>query len=209
MRRRALATAALVASALLVAAGPARADTPFGGNPNGAITPDLTCEESASYILAGWHAPTCLWFWSHLGVGSDIVPLPVTGGSATITSVTLPAMPNPGTMQVVILTAALSATREPGKPEFICCQVKTLGPTFTVPANAVTTVPQSLTVSATEEANLSMPGDTSFGDIAALARFAATADPALYPPEASYIRGADAKPQEKFRVARVPGELQA
>jgi tRNA threonylcarbamoyladenosine biosynthesis protein TsaB len=39
-------------------------------------------------------------------------------------------------------------------------------------------------------------------DIAALARFAATADPALYPPEASYIRDADAKPQEKFRVAR-------
>ena len=40
-------------------------------------------------------------------------------------------------------------------------------------------------------------------DIAALARFAATADPALYPPEATYIRGADARPQEKFRVARV------
>lgn len=46
-------------------------------------------------------------------------------------------------------------------------------------------------------------------DIAALARFAATADPALYPPEATYIRDADAKPQEKFRVARVPGELPA
>jgi tRNA threonylcarbamoyladenosine biosynthesis protein TsaB len=41
-------------------------------------------------------------------------------------------------------------------------------------------------------------------DIAALARFAATADPTLYPPEAAYIRDADAKPQEKFRVARVP-----
>jgi hypothetical protein len=168
VRCRALLATALVASAFLMAAGPASADTPFGGNPNGAITPELTCEKSASYILAGWHAPTCLWFWSHIGVGSDIVPLPVTGGSATITSVTLPAMPNPGTMQVVILTSALSATREPGKPEFVCCQVKTLGPTFTVPANAVTTVPQSLTVSATEEANLSIPGDTSFGDIAAI-----------------------------------------
>jgi tRNA threonylcarbamoyl adenosine modification protein YeaZ len=43
-----------------------------------------------------------------------------------------------------------------------------------------------------------------FVDIAALARFAATADPALFPPEATYIRDADAKPQEKFRVARVP-----
>jgi tRNA threonylcarbamoyladenosine biosynthesis protein TsaB len=43
---------------------------------------------------------------------------------------------------------------------------------------------------------------TPFVDIAALARFAALADPAAYPPEAAYIRDADAKPQEKFRVAR-------
>jgi tRNA threonylcarbamoyladenosine biosynthesis protein TsaB len=48
-----------------------------------------------------------------------------------------------------------------------------------------------------------------FVDIAALARFAATADPKLYPPEASYVRGADAKPQEKFRIARVPGGMPA
>ena len=41
-----------------------------------------------------------------------------------------------------------------------------------------------------------------FVDIAALARFAATADPARFPPDAAYIRDADAKPQEKFRVAR-------
>lgn len=34
------------------------------------------------------------------------------------------------------------------------------------------------------------------------ARFAATADPAAFPPDPTYIRGADAKPQEKFRVAR-------
>lgn len=44
---------------------------------------------------------------------------------------------------------------------------------------------------------------TPFVDIAALARLAATLDPEAYPPEASYIRDADAKPQEKFRVARV------
>jgi tRNA threonylcarbamoyl adenosine modification protein YeaZ len=43
-----------------------------------------------------------------------------------------------------------------------------------------------------------------FVDIAALARFAVTADPALYRPEAAYIRDADAKPQTRFRVARVP-----
>jgi hypothetical protein len=36
-------------------------------------------------------------------------------------------------MQVVILTSALSATNEPSRPEFICCQIKALGPTFTVP----------------------------------------------------------------------------
>jgi tRNA threonylcarbamoyladenosine biosynthesis protein TsaB len=40
-------------------------------------------------------------------------------------------------------------------------------------------------------------------DIEALARFAAAADPALYPPEASYVRSADAKPQDKYRVARL------
>jgi len=48
-----------------------------------------------------------------------------------------------------------------------------------------------------------------FIDIAALARFAATADAADYPPEATYIRDADAKPQEKFRVARVSGAAPA
>jgi tRNA threonylcarbamoyladenosine biosynthesis protein TsaB len=40
-------------------------------------------------------------------------------------------------------------------------------------------------------------------DIEALAQFAAAADPALYPPEASYVRSADAKPQDKYRVARL------
>jgi tRNA threonylcarbamoyladenosine biosynthesis protein TsaB len=40
-------------------------------------------------------------------------------------------------------------------------------------------------------------------DIAALARFAATADPAQFPPDATYIRGADAKPQDGARIPRV------
>lgn len=40
-----------------------------------------------------------------------------------------------------------------------------------------------------------------FVDIAAVARYALTA-PAGVPPEATYVRDADAKPQEKFRVAR-------
>lgn len=161
-----LATLALAACAFLMAAGAARADTPFGGNPNGAVTPNFTCASGGPPYFGG--APTCTWFWSRPGVGSDFVPIPVTGGTAVVTGVTLPAMPNPGTMQVVVLTAALSATNEPSKPQFICCQIKTLGPTFTVPANQVTTVPQSLPVSATKEANLEHPGETSFGDIMAI-----------------------------------------
>lgn len=59
-----------------------------------------------------------------------------------------------------------------------------------------------------DEARASVPdGDTLVVsdkvDMAALARFAAAADPALYPPEASYVRSADAKPQDKYRVARL------
>jgi tRNA threonylcarbamoyl adenosine modification protein YeaZ len=40
-------------------------------------------------------------------------------------------------------------------------------------------------------------------DIGLLASFAATLDPALYPPDAFYLRSADAKPQDKARIARV------
>ncbi len=160
---------ALVGCALLVAAGTASADTPFGGNPNGAVSAEATCESGAPPYFHG--APTCTWWWQRIsssGSGSDIVPLPVAGGTGVITGVTLPAMPKPGTMQVVVLTAALAASNNPAIPDYICCQVKTLGPTFTVPANQVTTVPQNLAVSATREANLSNPGETSFGDIAAI-----------------------------------------
>jgi tRNA threonylcarbamoyladenosine biosynthesis protein TsaB len=41
-----------------------------------------------------------------------------------------------------------------------------------------------------------------FVDIAAVARLATGLDPAAYPPEATYVRDADARPQEKFKVAR-------
>jgi tRNA threonylcarbamoyl adenosine modification protein YeaZ len=44
--------------------------------------------------------------------------------------------------------------------------------------------------------------ETPFVDVSRLARFAVTLDPAAFPPDAAYVRGADAKPQEKFRVAR-------
>jgi tRNA threonylcarbamoyladenosine biosynthesis protein TsaB len=54
------------------------------------------------------------------------------------------------------------------------------------------------------------PGDmvltTPFADLDLLLGFAAAADPAEWPPHAAYIRDADAKPQDRFRVARVaPG----
>lgn len=158
----------LVGAALLAAPTMASADTAFGGDPTQVITPGVGCENAAAIYVPTWRAPTCAWWWTHINVGSDIVPLPITGGSGLITSVTLPAMPNPGTMQVVILTSALSATNEPSRPQFICCQIKQLGPTFTVPANQVATVPQSLAVSNTKEADLTHPGETSFGDIAAI-----------------------------------------
>jgi hypothetical protein len=138
-------------------------------------------------------APTCTWWWSRANAGSDFVPIPVEGGSGVITSVTLPAMPNPGTMQVVVLTAALSATYEPSRPQFVCCQIKTLGPTFTVPANQVTTVPQSLAVSATKEANLSNPGETSFGDIVAISTLTPGASiPVRYTGNSDIASGGDA-----------------
>jgi tRNA threonylcarbamoyladenosine biosynthesis protein TsaB len=59
-----------------------------------------------------------------------------------------------------------------------------------------------------DEARALVPADatlleTPFPDLAAMAAFAADADPAAFPPEAGYVRGADAKPQDKARIARV------
>ncbi len=44
--------------------------------------------------------------------------------------------------------------------------------------------------------------ESPFVDIGALARFAAQADPAAYPPHATYVRDADAKPQDAARIPR-------
>lgn len=157
----------------LVFAPQANADTAFGGDPSQAVTPGLSCSFGAPLEILGSFgaypgtpgSQSCMWGWSNPSVGTDIVPIPATGGRGTVTSVTLPAMPNPGPMEVVVLTAALNASTNPAKPDYICCQVKQVGPTFTVPANQVTTVAQNLGVSATEGADLSRPGDTSFGDL--------------------------------------------
>jgi hypothetical protein len=186
----AVAAALLVCAFFAIQAASASADTTFGGNPNGTVTPGGTCEAGGPPYFHG--APTCTWWWGRVPAG-DIVPIPVTGGSGVITSVTLPAMPNPGTMQVVVLTAALAASNNPAMPDFICCQVKTLGPTFTVPANQVTTVPQSLAVSATREANLSNPGETSFGDIVAISTLTPGASiPVRYTGNSNIAAGGDA-----------------
>ncbi len=45
--------------------------------------------------------------------------------------------------------------------------------------------------------------ESPFPDIAEVARFAAGLNPELFRPAACYVRGADAKPQDKARVARV------
>lgn len=54
------------------------------------------------------------------------------------------------------------------------------------------------------------PGDmvltSPFADLGQLLAFTAGADPGEWPPHAAYIRDADAKPQDRFRVARIHGE---
>lgn len=44
--------------------------------------------------------------------------------------------------------------------------------------------------------------ESPFVDIGAMARYAASADPAQFPPHASYVRDADAKPQDASRIPR-------
>jgi tRNA threonylcarbamoyladenosine biosynthesis protein TsaB len=58
-----------------------------------------------------------------------------------------------------------------------------------------------------EEAQQAVPSGAAlitspFVDIAALARFAASADPDAFPPHATYVRDADAKPQNAARIPR-------
>ena len=196
-----LALAALASFALLLAvASAARADTTFGSDPAQEVTP-LSCSQGAPIYIEIYDvffpyegtagSPSCMWSWSNPAIGTDIVPFPPTGGTGTVTSVTLPAMPDPGPMAVVVLTSALNAGSSPSHPDYVCCQVKQVGPTFTVPANQVTTVPQSLHVSATEEADLSVPGDTSFADLVGVAVFSPSASLPVRYTGATEISNAD------------------
>jgi hypothetical protein len=79
--------------------------------------------------------------------------------------VTLPALAQPGQMQVDVLTSTAFIGPE-GKPEAACCSVKEISPAFTVPANQVTTVPLNLAVSSTP--NVYHPGETQKSDYVAL-----------------------------------------
>lgn len=59
-----------------------------------------------------------------------------------------------------------------------------------------------------EEAQAAVPPNhalltSPFVDITAIARFAASADPGAYPPNAAYVRDADAKPQSAARIPRL------
>ena len=171
---RAFAALLVAVAALGISAADAGAVT-FGGDPTQPVSPQANCTSGVSPFFTTVGAQSCLWFWSHVGVGSDLVPTPVTAGTGTITGVTLPAMPNPGPMQVVILGDALAATTTPSTPDFICCQVLEFSQTFTVPANQMTTVALNLPVSWSAEANLSVPGDIGTGPIAAISVLSPTA----------------------------------
>src|SRR6185312_521011 len=189
VKRRALLVSALAASAFLVAASAASADTQFGGDPTQAPTAGLTCESGA----APFHgAASCLWDWSGT-TGTDNVPFPeTTGGSGTVTSVTLPAMPNPGPMQAVVLTGTLISSSSPTQPDYYCCKVIEISPTFTVPANQVTTVPLNLAVSSQPTPNFSIPGTTGSFDGMAISVLSPTASlPLLYTGKTLIGSGAD------------------
>jgi hypothetical protein len=180
--RSALSTACLGLMASAILAAPALADTAFGGDPNQAPNAGATCgQDPPGY--PGARNISCLWETTDAsGVSSDYVPFSASGGSGTITSVTLPAMPAPGPMQVVVLTAALATTTDPGHPDFACCQTKAISPTFTVPAGKVTTVPLNLHVTSSDVNDPNKPGDTAFSDIMALSVLSPTATlPLRYP----------------------------
>jgi len=135
----------------------ARADTLFGGDPTQTPTPGLSCEDNFGADFGG--TSSCMWSWVS-SEGTDGIPFPEsTGGSGTITSVTLPAMPDPGQMQAVVKT---EYEYSPGgdlnpSPDIYCCDITAISPTFTVPANQITTVPLDLPVSGDPLANIDGP----------------------------------------------------
>ncbi len=168
----------------------ARADTTFGGDPSQAVTPGLSCEGGAPPYFFG--ASSCMWNWSSIR-GSDGIPFPeTTGGSGTVTSVTLPAMPTPGQMQAVVLTGTLIGSSNPAEPDYYCCKVVEISPTFTVPANQVATVPLDLAVSSQPTPNLAIPGASGSFDGMGISVLSPTASlPLAYTGRTMVGNGAD------------------
>jgi hypothetical protein len=169
-RISALVPALLVAAAFLVAPAGAAADVAFGADPSQAVSSSASCP-----------AASCTFFWRNTSAGSDVVPFPAGGGSGTITSVTLPAMEEPGEMQAVVLTTSITTGAEPGQSTFRCCKVKAVSPAFKVQAGKVSTVPLQLRVSATPAANPSKPCDTSFADAVGITVLTTGASAPLHP----------------------------
>lgn len=113
-----------------------------------------------------------------LGLARDI---PVIG----IPSLVALSLSHPGPSELIVDARRNEAYRQsfsaPGRP---------IGPAELVDFR------QSLQIAARTIA------DDPMIDIATMARFAAIADPAAFPPNPSYVRAADAKPQANAQVAR-------
>jgi hypothetical protein len=183
-----LAWATLLCCALAMGlSSVAHADTTFGGDPTLAADATVTdgwgsggealgCAYGEPFPELGTPTipppgqkpnNTCTWTWlgSSVGGPSDNVPFGAAGGSGTVTAVTLPAMPDPGPMQVVVFTGTvvIPQSSESGQTDFACCRVKEISPSFTVPADQIATVPLSLPVAAT--AAVTKTGETQTTDI--------------------------------------------
>lgn len=102
---------------------------------------------------------------------------------------------------------AISLSAPPGKPAAVLLDARRGEAYFQLfaapgqPAGPAALLPM-------EDARARIPAgatliESPFADVERLARFAAAADPSTFPPEASYVRGADAKPQDRARIARV------
>jgi hypothetical protein len=150
--------------ALSAATTIARAETKtFGGNPAGEVDTQIDCEDGAPPFHG---AQTCQWAWRGPS-GGDGVPFPeLTGGSGTVTAVTLPAMANPGPMEAVVETGTLIGSSEPGITSYDCCQIDEISPQFTVPADKETTVTLDLAVSSTPTGNFAAGETASYDGLA-------------------------------------------
>jgi tRNA threonylcarbamoyladenosine biosynthesis protein TsaB len=101
---------------------------------------------------------------------------------------------------------AISLGASPGRPAAVLLDARRGEAYFQLfSAPGVPKAPPELLAMAEVRALLPHEGETltsPFCDIARLARFALKADSALYPPHALYVRGADARPQDKARIPR-------